>query len=99
MGDGSKALVSILAALPQKIPGSVNKKTRINDLGYYLNTTDADTYDGEKGKNATAQVQTVNSAAVSHACCALVMHLYNMCLILMSDILHYCRPTLPQTVS
>ncbi|GAN11506.1 hypothetical protein MAM1_0641c11069 [Mucor ambiguus] len=73
--DGSKALVSILAALPQKIQGSINKKTRMNDLGYYLVAADVNKYDGNGGKegeqDGKAQVQSINSAAVSHACCAL----------------------------
>ncbi|CAO3655029.1 unnamed protein product [Mucor fragilis] len=75
-GEGSKALVSILAALPQNIQGSINKKARMNDLEYYLakETADADKCDGDEGKggqSGKAQVQSVNSAAVSHACCAL----------------------------
>ncbi|KAL9546078.1 hypothetical protein MBANPS3_006844 [Mucor bainieri] len=74
-GDGSKALVSILAALPQKTQGSVNKKARIKDLEYYLATADVDKFDGSGGKggeqDGKTQAQSVNSAAVSHACCAL----------------------------
>lgn len=50
----------------------------MNDLEYYLakETADADKCDGDEGKggqSGKAQVQSVNSAAVSHACCALVM--------------------------
>ncbi|KAL7316618.1 hypothetical protein PS15m_005696 [Mucor circinelloides] len=75
-GDGSKALVSILVVLPQEIQGSINKKTRMADLAYYLSkdTADVEKYDGDGGKgghDGEAQVKSLNSAAVSHACCAL----------------------------
>lgn len=80
-GDGSKALVSILVALPQEIQGSINKKTRMADLAYYLSkdTADVEKYDGDGGKGGhggEGQVKSLNSAAVSHACCALVMFTY-----------------------
>lgn len=75
-GDGSRALVSVLVVLPQKIQNSSHKKSRTADLAYYLSKDDADVEnydDKKKGQDNKIQVQSLNSAAVSHACCALVM--------------------------
>ncbi|KAI8641760.1 hypothetical protein BD408DRAFT_417615 [Parasitella parasitica] len=74
-GDGAKSLVSILVVLPQKINGSSKGKTRAADLAYYLskNVADVEKFDDDKRKEqeGKSQIQALNPAAVSHACCAL----------------------------
>lgn len=75
-GDGSRALISILVVLPQEIQYSNYKKSRTADLAYYLSKDNADVEnydDKKKDQDNKTQVQSLNSAAVSHACCALVM--------------------------
>ncbi|KAG2190144.1 hypothetical protein INT46_005189 [Mucor plumbeus] len=73
-GDGSRALISILVVLPQEIQYSNYKKSRTADLAYYLSKDNADVEnydDKKKDQDNKTQVQSLNSAAVSHACCAL----------------------------
>ncbi|KAI9478785.1 MAG: armadillo-type protein [Benjaminiella poitrasii] len=62
-GDGSKALISILAILPQK---DMDEECRSKDLEYYLPQ-------GSTGhlEKDTEQQSIINSATVSHVCCAL----------------------------
>ena len=75
-GDGSRVPVSILVVLPQKIQDSNHKKSRAADLAYYLSKDKADVEnydDKKKDQENKSQMQSLNSAAVSHACCALVM--------------------------
>lgn len=65
-GNGSRALVSILATLPQQLDIVVDQQSRRNDLAYYLSNEMNDIESADK-KNTY-----LNSATVSHACCALV---------------------------
>lgn len=66
-GDGSRALVSILVVLPQKEPS--DKKTRMKDLEYYLSQDIQDDLYTEI--TSIKEDHHLNSAAVSHTCCAL----------------------------
>lgn len=60
-GDGSRALISIIARLPlSDHEGTLNHQSRLEDLAYYLPSE-------EKSSESTA-----DATAVSHACCALV---------------------------
>ncbi|KAG1146197.1 hypothetical protein G6F38_005108 [Rhizopus arrhizus] len=59
-GDGSRALISIIARLPlSDHEGTLNHQSRLDDLAYYLPSE-------EKASESTA-----DATAVSHACCAL----------------------------
>lgn len=78
-GDGAKALVSILATLLQKnSEEKVDKKGRLQDLSYYLSREVTETgnqvnyYNTSTNKKDDNHAQHLNSACVSHACCALV---------------------------
>ncbi|KAG2196323.1 hypothetical protein INT47_009318 [Mucor saturninus] len=66
-GDGSRALVSILVVLPQKEPS--DNKTRMKDLEYYLSQDIQDDLYTEI--TSIKEDHHLNSAAVSHTCCAL----------------------------
>ncbi|CEP16396.1 hypothetical protein [Parasitella parasitica] len=74
-GDGAKSLASILVVLPQKINSSINTKTRAADLAYYLSRdiADLENFDDDRRKEqeGKSEIQPLNPAAVSHACCAL----------------------------
>lgn len=75
MGDGARALVSIVALLPQ-VDEDVDKESRQKDLSYYMSrdVDDAKTEERTSGTNKDEQQseQDLNAAAVSHTCCALV---------------------------
>lgn len=64
-GDDSRALVSILVILPLK--DNNDKEARIRDLSYYLSKQ----IQTEEEVTAQWGDQTLNSATISHACCAL----------------------------
>lgn len=67
-GDGSRALVSILAVLPQKdYDENKDKETTLKDFEYYLSR---DIQDVEY-KDIISRKDPPNPAAVSHTCCAL----------------------------
>lgn len=71
-GEGSRALVSILALLPQKDYDEKKDKTsRLQDLSYYLSKDIQQIEDVERLSNKKAEEHQLNSAAVSHTCCAL----------------------------
>lgn len=63
-GNGSRALVSILATLPQKL--DIDKQSRLTDLAYYLSKEISDMEGIDKNNTH------LYSATVSHTCCALV---------------------------
>lgn len=72
-GEGSRALVSILALLPQKdYDEKVDKTTRLQDLSYYLSKDIQHVEDVERASSKSTEEHSLNSAAVSHTCCALV---------------------------
>ncbi|KAI8149812.1 armadillo-type protein [Fennellomyces sp. T-0311] len=60
-GDVARALVSIIALLPQTDDDDDDRQQRKDDLAYYLSRNDVD----------EEQYNPVNPSAVSHACCAL----------------------------
>ncbi|GAA5798508.1 hypothetical protein HPULCUR_003912 [Helicostylum pulchrum] len=64
-GDGSRALVSILVVLP--LADNSDKQMRTKDLYYYLSRQ----VESDEEFTAQGDDQTLNAAAVSHACCAL----------------------------
>lgn len=100
-GEGSRALVSILALLPQKdYDEKKDKTTRLQDLSYYLSKDIQQIEDVERLSNKKAEEHQLNSAAVSHTCCALVTMQMFLNVIIVSNlfVLNF-RPTLPQTVS
>jgi hypothetical protein len=74
--DGSKALVSILAVLSQKdYDEKRDKESRLADLTYYMSRQIHDIENEERSSGTATKVddhQNLNSACVSHACCALV---------------------------
>lgn len=69
-GEGAPALLSILV----KLNPEMNDEARFKDLAYYL-SRDINAIKNEHrniNKNDTDDQEVINSAAVSHACCALV---------------------------
>jgi hypothetical protein len=92
-GNGSRALISILAILPQKIDTAVDKQSRLNDLAYYLSKEISDIEDTDK-KNVL-----LHSATVSHACCALVSLNILIYSLMSNERLFFFRPILQQIVS
>lgn len=69
-GEGSRALISIIARLPLD---DLDKKTKSEDLLYYLATDAPDNADHPTTESS------VDVAAISHACCALVIMNCNTC--------------------
>jgi hypothetical protein len=69
-GEGSRALISIIARLPLD---GLDKKTKSEDLLYYLATDALDNADHPTTESS------VDVAAISHACCALVIMNCNTC--------------------
>lgn len=59
-GDVARALVSVIALLPQQD----NSKQRKEDLSYYLSRS-------VDGKDDMEKYVSMNPSAVSHICCAL----------------------------
>ncbi|KAI8393568.1 armadillo-type protein [Radiomyces spectabilis] len=72
-GDGARALMSIIALLPQ-MEGRESPKERMETLSIYMSKK-MDSLDGiERPSNATGEnvtEQSIHTATVSHACCAL----------------------------
>ncbi|KAF7729674.1 hypothetical protein EC973_004047 [Apophysomyces ossiformis] len=80
-GDGARALVSIIACLPQADDGGDEEKRR-SDLDYYLSSKENDVKSEEHtarlSQIGTQSETSLNAAAVSHTCCALANFATNM---------------------
>ncbi|KAI8976827.1 hypothetical protein BDB01DRAFT_309221 [Pilobolus umbonatus] len=66
-GEGARALISIIAVLPHQDPENETEDARLEELSYYFSKCiklDSNEYKKEGS-------ECLNSATVSHACCAL----------------------------